>query len=104
MGLDDRALAVNVKNKGLVILSGCAHAGIVNIVFHVRQITGTERVYVIIGGFYLSGKDCEERIDMTVEVLKQLKPEFVVLMHCTGRRGAFAWNSVGNLYMFEGGA
>ncbi len=81
---DDRALAVNVKNKGLVILSGCAHAGIVNTVFHVRQITGTERVYAIIGGFHLSGKDCEERIDMTVEVLKQLKPEFVVPMHCTG--------------------
>lgn len=107
---DDRALAVNVKNKGLVILSGCAHAGIINTVFHVRQITGIEKVHAIIGGFHLSGKDCEERIGRTVEVLKQLKPELVAPMHCTGWRGAFAmakampeafvWNSVGNLYIF----
>jgi len=107
---DDRALAVNVKNKGLVILSGCAHAGIVNTVLHVRQITGIERVHAIIGGFHLSGKDCEERIGKTVKALKPLKPKLVAPMHCTGWRGAFAvakampeafvWNSVGNLYTF----
>ncbi|MEM3874281.1 MAG: MBL fold metallo-hydrolase [Candidatus Bathyarchaeia archaeon] len=107
---DDRALAVHVENKGLVILSGCAHAGIVNTVLYIRQITGIERVYAIIGGFHLSGKDCEERIDRTVEALKPLKPELVAPMHCTGWKGAFAmvkampeafvWNSVGNLYTF----
>ncbi|MEM3565562.1 MAG: MBL fold metallo-hydrolase [Candidatus Bathyarchaeia archaeon] len=107
---DDRALAVHVKNKGLVILSGCAHAGIVNTVLHVRQITGIERVHAIIGGFHLSGKECEERIGKTVEALKPLKPELVAPMHCTGWRAAFAivktmpeafvWNSVGNLYTF----
>ncbi|MEM3769663.1 MAG: MBL fold metallo-hydrolase [Candidatus Bathyarchaeia archaeon] len=107
---DDRALAVHVKNKGLVILSGCAHAGIVNTVLHVRQITRIERVYAIINGFHLSGKECEERIARTMEALKQLKPELVAPMHCTGWRDAFAmakampeafvWNSVGNLYTF----
>ncbi|MEM3727681.1 MAG: MBL fold metallo-hydrolase [Candidatus Bathyarchaeia archaeon] len=107
---DDRALAVHVKNKGLVILSGCAHAGIVNTVLYVRQITGIKKVHAIIGGFHLSGRECEERIGKTVEALKQLKPELVAPMHCTGWRGAFAiagampeafvWNSVGNLYIF----
>ncbi|MEM1551980.1 MAG: MBL fold metallo-hydrolase [Candidatus Bathyarchaeia archaeon] len=107
---DDRALTVHVKNKGLVILSGCAHAGIVNTVLYVREITGIEGVHAIIGGFHLSGKDCKERIDKTVEALKCLKPELVAPMHCTGWRGAFAmaeamseafvWNSVGNLYTF----
>jgi 7,8-dihydropterin-6-yl-methyl-4-(beta-D-ribofuranosyl)aminobenzene 5'-phosphate synthase len=111
--LDDRALAVNVKNKGLVILSGCAHAGIVNTMLYVREITGIAKVHAIIGGFHLAGKDCEERIGRTVQALKQLKPEVVVPMHCTGWRGAFAianampeafiWNSVGNLYTFNFG-
>lgn len=105
---DDRALAVNVKGKGLVVLSGCAHAGMVNTVLYVRQITGIERIHAIIGGFHLSGKDCEKRIGRTVKALKQLNPEVLAPMHCTGWRGAFAiarampkafvWNSVGNLY------
>jgi 7,8-dihydropterin-6-yl-methyl-4-(beta-D-ribofuranosyl)aminobenzene 5'-phosphate synthase len=107
---DDRAIAVNVKNKGLVILSGCAHAGIVNTVLYVREITEIAKVHAIVGGFHLAGKECEERIGRTMEALKQLKPEVVVPMHCTGWRGTFAiasampeafiWNSVGNLYTF----
>jgi 7,8-dihydropterin-6-yl-methyl-4-(beta-D-ribofuranosyl)aminobenzene 5'-phosphate synthase len=105
---DDRALAVSVKRKGIVIISGCAHAGIINTAFYVKQITGNAKIHAIIGGFHLSGKECEERIDNTVDALKQLSPKIVVPMHCTGWRGAFAiakamakafvWNSVGNLY------
>ncbi len=105
---DDRALVVSVKRKGLVIISGCAHAGIINTAFYARQITGKAKIHAIIGGFHLSGKECEERIGKTVKALKQLNPKIVVPMHCTGWRGAFAiakamtkafvWNSVGNLY------
>ncbi|MEM2440739.1 MAG: MBL fold metallo-hydrolase [Candidatus Bathyarchaeia archaeon] len=107
---DDRALAVNVKGKGLVVVSGCAHAGIVNTVLYAKQVTGASKIHAIIGGFHLSGKDCEERIGKTVEMLKQFNPDIVVPMHCTGWRAAFAiaeampkafvWNSVGNLYTF----
>ncbi|MBX5321456.1 MAG: MBL fold metallo-hydrolase [Candidatus Bathyarchaeota archaeon] len=107
---DDRALAVNVKRKGLVIISGCAHAGIINTTLYARQTAGNAKIHAIIGGFHLSGKECEERIDKTVKALKQLNPKIVVPMHCTGWRGAFAiakamakafvWNSVGNLYTF----
>ncbi|MBS7647168.1 MAG: MBL fold metallo-hydrolase [Candidatus Bathyarchaeia archaeon] len=106
---DDRALAVNVKGKGLVVVSGCAHAGIINTILYAKQITNASKIYAIIGGFHLSGRGCEDRIGQTVEVLKQFDPSIVVPMHCTGWKAAFAiakampkafvWNSVGNLYV-----
>lgn len=107
---DDRAIVINVKQKGLVIISGCAHAGIVNTILYAQQITGIAKVYAIMGGFHLAGKECEQRISQTVKKLKQLNPTVIVPSHCTGWRGiyaiaeaipqAFVWNSVGNLYRF----
>ncbi len=107
---DDRAIIINVKRKGLVVISGCAHAGIVNTTLYARQITGVAKIHAIMGGFHLAGKECEPRISRTVEMLRQLNPEIVVPSHCTGWRGnyaifkamprAFVWNSVGNLYRF----
>ncbi len=107
---DDRAIVVNVKHKGLVVISGCAHAGIVNTTLHARQITGVAKIHAIMGGFHLAGKECEPRISPTVEALRELRPKIVVPSHCTGWRGkyaifeamprAFVWNSVGNLYRF----
>ena len=107
---DERAIVINVKDKGLVVISGCAHAGIVNTVLYAQQITGVTEVHAIMGGFHLSGKDFEPRIGRTVEMLQKFDPEVVVPMHCTGWRGkyaifeampkAFVWNSVGNLYRF----
>ena len=108
--LDERAVAINLKGKGLVVLSGCAHAGIINTIAYAQQITGTERVYAVIGGFHLAGKEFEKRIQPTIEALKQINPELIVPSHCTGWRAmcaiakalpeAFVWNSVGNLYRF----
>jgi len=108
---DDRALVFNVKQKGLVVLSGCAHAGIINTTRYAQQLTGVEGIYAIMGGFHLAGKDCETRIKPTVEQLKQLAPTILAPSHCTGWRGiftlakempkAFVWNSVGNLYGFQ---
>jgi 7,8-dihydropterin-6-yl-methyl-4-(beta-D-ribofuranosyl)aminobenzene 5'-phosphate synthase len=107
---DDQVIIINVKHKGLVIISGCAHAGIVNTTLFAQQFTGITKVYSIIGGFHLAGKDCETRIGQTVNMLRQLNPEIIVPMHCTGWRGkfaiskampqAFVSNSVGNLYRF----
>jgi 7,8-dihydropterin-6-yl-methyl-4-(beta-D-ribofuranosyl)aminobenzene 5'-phosphate synthase len=106
--LDDRALVVNLKGKGLVVISGCAHAGIINSVLYAKQVTGVSEVYAVMGGFHLAGKHFEARIDKTVKMLKQLNPALVAPSHCTGWRGvftiakaipdAFVWNSVGNLY------
>lgn len=105
---DDRALVMKVKDKGLVIVSGCGHAGIVNTVKYARELSGMEKVYAIIGGFHLSGKDYEGAIDNVVAEIKKLNPKLVVPSHCTGLRGAFkfaqelpeafVWNSVGNMY------
>ena len=49
--LDDRALVINIKQKGLVIISGCAHAGIINTIRYSQQITGLTKVYAILGAF-----------------------------------------------------
>jgi len=105
---DDRALIINLKNKGLIVISGCAHSGIINTAIHAQKLTGVKTVYAIIGGFHLSGRDAESRINQTVMELKKLKPKLLAPCHCTGWRGAFAiakemsesfvWNSVGNLY------
>jgi len=53
--LDDQALLLNVRGKGLVVLTGCGHAGIVNITRYARHLTGIERVYAVLGGFHLGG-------------------------------------------------
>jgi 7,8-dihydropterin-6-yl-methyl-4-(beta-D-ribofuranosyl)aminobenzene 5'-phosphate synthase len=105
---DERAVVVNVREKGLVIISGCAHAGIINTIFYAQQITGTQKVYAVMGGFHLAGKENEGRIEQTVRELKRVNPNLVVPSHCTGWRAmcaiasalpeAFVWNSVGNLY------
>jgi len=107
---DDRALVINVKQKGLVIVSGCAHAGIVNTCLYAQRITRIAKIYAILGGFHLAGKEYEPRIDKTVKSLKQLNLALIAPSHCTGWRGSFAvakampqafvWNSVSNLYHF----
>jgi len=106
---DDRAIVFKIKKKGLVVISGCAHAGIINTVLYAQHITGTPNVYAIMGGFHLAGKECEPRIKQTVENLKLINPKLLVPSHCTGWRGiyaiaealpfAFICNSVGNLYL-----
>ncbi len=108
---DDRALIVNVKQKGLVVVSGCAHAGISNTMLYAKELTRTGTICAILGGFHLAGKEYEQAIGKTVKQLKELKPALVVPSHCTGWKGAFAiakalpqafvWNSVGNLYRLK---
>jgi 7,8-dihydropterin-6-yl-methyl-4-(beta-D-ribofuranosyl)aminobenzene 5'-phosphate synthase len=107
---DDRAMIINVKGKGLVVLSGCAHAGIINTTNYAQQITGITDVCAIVGGFHLAGKENENRIIPTIKELKRINPKLIAPSHCTGWRGilaianefpqAFVWNSVGNLYRF----
>jgi len=82
---DDTGLAFVVKDKGLVVLSGCAHAGIVNTVRHARKITGVEQVYAVMGGFHLSGPDQEPVIQPTIDALKEIEPAYIIPTHCTGR-------------------
>ncbi len=106
--VDDRAIVMNVKDKGLVIISGCAHAGIINTINYAKQVTGVETVYSVMGGFHLAGKTFETIIKSTVEELVKIDPTLIVPSHCTGWRAmfdiakalpnSFVWNSVGNCY------
>jgi 7,8-dihydropterin-6-yl-methyl-4-(beta-D-ribofuranosyl)aminobenzene 5'-phosphate synthase len=106
---DDRALVINVKDKGLVVISGCAHAGIINTIRCAQQITGISKIYAVLGGFHLSGKEFEKRIGSTVKEFKNINPELIIPCHCSGWQALNALhkefpnavinNSVGNLYM-----
>ena len=82
---DDSGVVFNIKGKGLVVLSGCAHAGIVNTVKYARQITGITDVWAVMGGFHLSGADFETVISPTTEGLKEINPHYIIPAHCTGR-------------------
>ncbi len=81
--LDDQALLVKLSGKGLVVISGCAHAGIINTCKHSLKIGDASKLYAVIGGFHLSGAK-EEVVTRTVKELKALNPELIVPMHCTG--------------------
>ena len=77
---DDQAVVLHVRDKGLVVLTGCGHAGIVNIVAHARRRTGVDRVYAVLGGFHLRGGPV---VDRTVAALVELDPAVLVPAHCT---------------------
>ena len=83
---DDTALVMHLKGKGLVVLSGCAHSGIVNTVRHAREVTGVEKVHAIMGGFHLSGPLFEPIIERTTAELKAFGPDYIIPTHCTGRK------------------
>jgi 7,8-dihydropterin-6-yl-methyl-4-(beta-D-ribofuranosyl)aminobenzene 5'-phosphate synthase len=87
---DDTSIVMNLKDKGLVILSGCAHAGIVNTVHHAMEVTGIYKVHVVMGGFHLSGPLFEAIIDRTSQELQKIHPAYVIPMHCTGRKAIMA--------------
>jgi 7,8-dihydropterin-6-yl-methyl-4-(beta-D-ribofuranosyl)aminobenzene 5'-phosphate synthase len=109
----EQALFFNIKDRGLVVLSGCAHAGIINTVRHVQKISGIETVYAIVGGFHLVNAT-EERIWSTISEIKDINPEVVVPAHCTGFEalaafsgampGVFQLNTAGTQYTFEPGS
>ncbi|MBN2124017.1 MAG: MBL fold metallo-hydrolase [Deltaproteobacteria bacterium] len=106
--LDDQSLLVRLKDKGLVVISGCAHAGIVNTAFYGRKITGIDAVHTVIGGFHLSGPFFEPIIEETVEAFREMDLKVIVPMHCTGWKAinrfaeafpdAFILNSVGSVF------
>jgi 7,8-dihydropterin-6-yl-methyl-4-(beta-D-ribofuranosyl)aminobenzene 5'-phosphate synthase len=103
--LDDQALVVRLRDRGLVVLSGCGHAGIVNTVRYARRLTGTDAVAAVIGGFHLSGPMFEHIIDPTIDALAELSPSLLMPAHCTGWKaqqklaarfpGAFVMSTVG---------
>jgi 7,8-dihydropterin-6-yl-methyl-4-(beta-D-ribofuranosyl)aminobenzene 5'-phosphate synthase len=88
--LDDQALVVHVRGRGLVVLTGCGHAGVVNIVRQAMRLTGVRRLHALIGGLHLSGPAFEPIISPTVAALAELAPDLLVPGHCTGWRAQHA--------------
>ena len=83
---DDTAVVMNLKGRGLIVLSGCAHAGIINTVKYAQEVTGIEKIHAVMGGFHLSGPLFEPIIERTTDELKKLDPDYIIPTHCTGRK------------------
>jgi 7,8-dihydropterin-6-yl-methyl-4-(beta-D-ribofuranosyl)aminobenzene 5'-phosphate synthase len=107
--LDDQAIVINVAGKGLIVLTGCGHAGIVNICRHARRLTGDQPLYAAMGGFHLNGPLFEPLIPRVLDDLHAMSPQLLVPAHCTGWRAqhamsrsfgeAFVPNTVGSRFL-----
>jgi 7,8-dihydropterin-6-yl-methyl-4-(beta-D-ribofuranosyl)aminobenzene 5'-phosphate synthase len=107
---DDQAVVLHVRDKGLVILSSCSHAGAINVIRHAQRITGIDKVHAFIGGLHLTGGLYEPIIPSTVEDLVAINPDVVVAGHCSGwraihlvaakLRGAYVQSNVGTQLCF----
>ncbi len=105
----EQALFFNVKGKGLVVISGCAHSGIVNTVKQAQKVSGMDKLHAVMGGFHLIGAK-PEIIQNTVADIKSMKPDHIVPAHCTGFEtivafskempDAFTLNTSGTKYTF----
>jgi 7,8-dihydropterin-6-yl-methyl-4-(beta-D-ribofuranosyl)aminobenzene 5'-phosphate synthase len=106
---DDQCVVVNVKDKGLVVVTGCGHAGVINIVRHAQALTSIQAVHAVVGGFHLNGALFEKIIPPTVAALCEIAPRYVLPGHCTGFPAAaqlaaampqaYLPNSVGTTYV-----
>jgi len=109
--VDEQALVVNLGEKGIAVVSGCSHPGIVNTIHHAREITGNDRLFAVIGGFHLA-QVTNEVMARTAAALKESKARLVVTGHCTGFRpnarlsselgDVFAINCVGTRVVLGG--
>ena len=107
--IDEQALGILVKDKGLIVIAGCSHPGIVNIVRHMHNIT-QEKILCIVGGFHLSILP-EEIIKKTINALLEFEPKLIMPCHCTGFeptvmmyemcKDRFAVNCVGTSIVFS---
>jgi 7,8-dihydropterin-6-yl-methyl-4-(beta-D-ribofuranosyl)aminobenzene 5'-phosphate synthase len=109
--LDDQALLVNVAGKGLIVITGCGHAGVVNICRYATRLTGGVPLHALIGGFHLTGPLFEPLIPRVLADLAELRPDVLVPAHCTGWRAqhamgatfgdVFVPNSIGTRFVFD---
>ena len=108
---DDQAIAIHVRGRGLVVLSSCSHSGVINVLHHVRRVTGISQIHGFVGGLHLTGGIFEPIIPDTIDALVALSPDVIVPGHCTGWRathqvaqalpGAYAASNVGTTFTFH---
>ena len=102
---DDQAIVLNVRDQGLVILTGCGHSGIINIIRYAKRLTGVDRLYAVLGGLHLQ---YGQIVTDTVAALVEESPSVLVPAHCTSWKaqqalaaalpGAFRPNAVGSRF------
>jgi 7,8-dihydropterin-6-yl-methyl-4-(beta-D-ribofuranosyl)aminobenzene 5'-phosphate synthase len=107
---DDQNVIINVREKGLVVVSGCSHSGAINVLKNAKRLTGVDRIAGFVGGFHLTGAIFEPIIPRTISELAQLHVQRIVPAHCTGWRAshelsrafpaAFVQPSVGTVFRF----
>lgn len=105
---DDQCLILETV-KGLVVLLGCSHRGVINTLNHVTQLKGTDKIHAIMGGLHL-GKASDNKLEKIIEQLRGFGLEMVRVGHCTGPRAFLAlaneykdrvfFNSVGKKLLF----
>lgn len=88
--MDERFVAVAVEGKGLIVLTACSHAGVVNVLTHAQQCFPALPLHAVLGGFHLSGTN-ERVIPPTVEAMRRFGLSVIAAAHCTG------WRAVGAL-------
>jgi 7,8-dihydropterin-6-yl-methyl-4-(beta-D-ribofuranosyl)aminobenzene 5'-phosphate synthase len=93
MVLDDQALIINVAGQGLVVVTGCGHAGVVNIARYATRLTGGQPLYALLGGFHLNGPLFEPLIPRVLDDLAAMNPGVLVPAHCTGWRAQHAMSA-----------
>jgi 7,8-dihydropterin-6-yl-methyl-4-(beta-D-ribofuranosyl)aminobenzene 5'-phosphate synthase len=91
--LDDQALIINVAGRGLVVITGCGHAGVVNIARYAGRLTGGQPLYALLGGFHLNGPLFEPLIPRVLDDLAAMSPGVLVPAHCTGWRAQHAMSA-----------
>lgn len=108
---DDQCVILNVRGKGLVIITGCGHSGIINTIRYAQTLTNIKQVYAVLGGFHLTGGIFEKIIPATISELKKINPTYLMPGHCTGWSAihqianalpeAFIPNNVGTTLVFK---
>lgn len=91
--IDDQSLILHLKGRGLVILSGCAHAGIINTIRHAQQLMKADKIYAVIGGFHLKNAS-SQRISATINALCELNVNMIAPCHCTGSKAIQQFTSM----------
>lgn len=84
--IDERCLILNLRDKGLCVLTGCGHTGVINAMQHAKQLLNMDKVHFVMGGFHLAGGEYDNRIDPTVTDMRKINPDYIITGHCTGRR------------------
>ena len=107
---DDQGVIVEVKGKGLVVMSSCSHSGIINVLWNAQRLTGVQKLHAFVGGCHLTGAIMEPVIPRTLQEMSALNFDYIVPGHCTGWKAthelarlfpnAFVQSSVGTMLRF----